>query len=413
MSTEITVALISSLFSAVISSVVTYLLTKKKTIAEIEKLQAEAQKARAEAEKISFELENAKVSPEKNESDVDPEELAGMDAYSRGTYYYETKNYERAIAAFTQAIFLEPNRADYLIKRGQVYFEKGNILECLRDETAAIQLEPSNADYWWRRGNTHMNLRNYQQATVDYTKALELSPTTARYFTSRGNAYRNMGEYQKAISDYTQAMDLERTEANNYFGRGLCYRAERKYDEAITDFNQAIYFDSNNHEYYFQRGVTYVFKGEGLEGWGSSMIKVGEGKECYDLAIFDFTNAIRLSNYQNGYYFSWRSRSHYRIGDNDHLLKAIDDATHAIQLLPEYGWAYFWSGVAQQVFASSERFGFRKKELMNMKKKGIEDAKRAIELGVSVEEGNKLIGPRKGEMTFYVSAGKAEAVLRY
>ncbi|HET7088410.1 MAG TPA: hypothetical protein VFL17_07160 [Anaerolineae bacterium] len=59
MPTEVVTTLITSLFSAVIVAVVTYLLTRRKNLAEIEKLRAETEKARAETERIRFDLMKA------------------------------------------------------------------------------------------------------------------------------------------------------------------------------------------------------------------------------------------------------------------------------------------------------------------------------------------------------------------
>ena len=67
--------------------------------------------------------------------------------YSRGYEYFAKKDYDRAIADFTQAIKLDPNDAIAYGRRAKAYFAKGDYASAIVDYTQDIKLAPNGAVY--------------------------------------------------------------------------------------------------------------------------------------------------------------------------------------------------------------------------------------------------------------------------
>jgi tetratricopeptide (TPR) repeat protein len=98
-------------------------------------------------------------------------------ANQSGISFFNQKNYDSAIAQFTEAIRLDPNNAVYYKNRGTVYNEKGDYDRAIADATEAIRLRPNDyAEPYLDRGVAYANKGNLTQARTDINKALQINP---------------------------------------------------------------------------------------------------------------------------------------------------------------------------------------------------------------------------------------------
>jgi len=68
----------------------------------------------------------------------------GKAAYDRGETAFKQKNWDKAIAEYTEAIKLNPNYTDAYTSRGAAYLEKGNIDLARADVNSALKIDPNN-----------------------------------------------------------------------------------------------------------------------------------------------------------------------------------------------------------------------------------------------------------------------------
>lgn len=129
----------------------------------------------------------------------------------RGHLRDRLHDYQGAIADYTRAMELEPERAgvnQYFV-RGHVYFRAGMYPEAIDDYTTAISLYdfPSvqAAAYGWR-GKAYVELGDYQAGLDDFQRAAELAgspePHLTGYYFHRGLAREKLGDLEGAIADY-------------------------------------------------------------------------------------------------------------------------------------------------------------------------------------------------------------------
>jgi tetratricopeptide (TPR) repeat protein len=195
--------------------------------------------------------------------------------------------YDRAIAAFTDAIQRESENPLYYYRRAGIYRNTKDYDRAIADYTAAIRLDPNNANYYsGRAGAYEWGKKDYDRAIADYTMAIQFAPNTAsRYsraseYSSRGRVYEAKKDYDRAIADYEAALKiypdnssaqsgLERLRklvnnapptAVDHFRWGLDYAIQDDYDRAIAEYTEAIRLDSQNADYYSSRGEAYVSK---------------------------------------------------------------------------------------------------------------------------------------------------------
>jgi len=229
--------------------------------------------------------------------------------------------YDRAIADHTEAIRLNPNHAGAYNNRGVAYAEKGDHDRAIADYTQAIRLNPDYADAYSNRGGAYSSNGDYDRAITDYTRAIRLNPNYAGAHYNRGNAYINKGDLDMAITDFTQAIRLNPNFAEAYSNRGVAYYHKGDYSLAVTDYTQAIRLDPNDAVAYNNRGHVHANNGD------------------FDRAIADYTQAIRLDpNYAVAY--NNRGHVHANNGDFD---RAIADWEAVLRINPNH------SGVRENI----------------------------------------------------------------
>jgi tetratricopeptide (TPR) repeat protein len=98
------------------------------------------------------------------------------DLVNRGNAHADKKEYDRAIADFTQAIELDPQNAYAYNSRADTLREVGKAAEGLPDAEKALKLDSNNAEFWDTRAQIFEALGRRQEAIADYRRALELDP---------------------------------------------------------------------------------------------------------------------------------------------------------------------------------------------------------------------------------------------
>lgn len=211
------------------------------------------------------------------------EAFKAQEALRRGDSSSEKGDFESAIAAYSEAIRLKPDRADAYFGRGVAHAEKNKYDLAIADYTDAIRLSPNHATYF-NRAIAYTVEKKYDLAVADWSKAIELSPDAEAYF-NRALIRGERAEYDLAIADYTEAIRLKPDYALAYVCRGNVFEGKGDHDRAIADYTEAIRAKPDLAEAYLSRGNEYIEKAE------------------FDRAIADYTDAIRLKpDYANAYH---------------------------------------------------------------------------------------------------------------
>jgi tetratricopeptide (TPR) repeat protein len=242
-----------------------------------------------------------------------------QDYLKSGNAHYEKKDYDKAIADYTEAIKLNPRLAEAYADRGDAYFVK-DPNKALMDFEAALKIDPHNAkaksgkenvvlkiellkkltaealELTLQSGDKLYAMEAYDEAIAIYEMALEDDPNntrakagienakkaktkaaTAENFFKSGNEHFQKKDYDKAIADYTEAIKLKPRLAEAYFNRGVAYLQKKDFDRAIADFTEAIKLNPRADGAYSNRGDAYF------------------QKKDYDKAIADFEAALNIN----------------------------------------------------------------------------------------------------------------------
>ncbi len=209
-----------------------------------------------------------------------------------GSEQNKQKNFDAAIATYTDCLRLVPDQSACLMGRGNAYTGKMFVLNpstgdpkmmdlALADYAAAIRKSDSILGLaYYNRGVLYRNVKKYPLAIADYKLALastrlteaqaqtvkkvlgddeklyarELVNLSVAAFQlavaaeSAGDMAGRTKHSNDAIQLLTRAIELDKTNANYYLGRGVLYKGLNNNVAAIADFRAGLKLNPNSVE---------------------------------------------------------------------------------------------------------------------------------------------------------------------
>ncbi|MDR3635630.1 MAG: tetratricopeptide repeat protein [Isosphaeraceae bacterium] len=144
------------------------------------------------------------------------------------------------------------------------------------DFTDVIRLKPSSPIGYTERGLAWERKGDFDRALADFNESLRHDPNDAWTYNNRGNVWSAKRELDKAIADYGEALRLDPDFTWAYINRALARGAKRDYDHAIADLDRAVARDPRN---------AYAFHDRAL---------FEERKQDYAKAAADYAEALRI-----------------------------------------------------------------------------------------------------------------------
>lgn len=222
-------------------------------------------------ENVEHQRLDGDISPTKQEAKELPttsEPLTAEEFYARGIGKYDPgdgrdpevilgiypRDYQRAIADFSEAIRLDPNHVKAYYSRMLARHKLGDKQGVIEDCSKVICLIPGFAPAYYYRGRARLEMDDYQGAITDLTESTCLKPDHAHSYFFRGRVKTALKDYQGAIVDYTEAIRLKPhcfkahylDYVHAYNGRGWMKYDLEDHQGAFADFSEAIRLQSND-----------------------------------------------------------------------------------------------------------------------------------------------------------------------
>lgn len=135
--------------------------------------------------------------------------LPAIDAYNVGRYHLALGNGDEALAAFNDAIRMNPQYVQAYIARGKLYAEAGQLDSALADLDFAIQVQPHYSEAFAYRGYVLLKQGIIDRALADFNQALRIDPKYARVYQLRGEAFMAQGNVGDAQANFQAAMRID------------------------------------------------------------------------------------------------------------------------------------------------------------------------------------------------------------
>jgi tetratricopeptide (TPR) repeat protein/serine/threonine protein kinase len=242
----------------------------------------------------------------------------------RGDAWGAKREYDKAIADYTEAIRLNPKNARAYTERGHVYYKKEDYDKAITDYTEAIRLDPKDADAHVMRGNAWDNKHEFAKALADYNEAIRLDSKSSWAHRERGVARYGQKDYSRAISDLDEAIRLNPKDTLAYRKRGDAWHGKKEYAKAIADYTEAIRLDPKYAAAYNRRAWVWATcpdarlrDGKRAVESATCACELSGWKEAYHLGtlaaayaeVSDFAKAVEWQEKANGLYTDAEGRA--------------------------------------------------------------------------------------------------------
>lgn len=179
------------------------------------------------------------VEPPPAQSEAAPTFADAASALAEGNRLLDENQTEQAIAAFKQAVQLDPNFPEPYFKLGIAY----SLLE-MQQEQAGIQTEPAtNSKGEPAKTNSE---KAFEKAVEVYQKWVKANPKDDVAYYNMGRAYAKLLKDEEALEAFEKAVELKPDDSEYQMELGGVLIILARYHEAIGPLKKAIELDDAN-----------------------------------------------------------------------------------------------------------------------------------------------------------------------
>jgi TolB-like protein/tetratricopeptide (TPR) repeat protein len=202
---------------------------------------------------------------------------AAFDAYLRGAKEFsarhEAKDLPTAIAAYTEAIRLDPHYALAFAGRSEAlsdYASESATGAAIReafdkaqaDARQALALAPDLAQGHLAIAGVSQGNLDFRQASEAYERALALAPGNAQVLRESGLFAAWMGHFDAGLANARRAVVLDPLARQSHTLLGLALYAARRYQEVVAANTEVISLEPDYQAAYGDRGLAYYGLGD-------------------------------------------------------------------------------------------------------------------------------------------------------
>ena len=251
----------------------------------------------------------------------------------RGAVLLSKGEFNQAMEEFNESIRLDKNFSKPYVNRGTAFHQMRNYARALADFNEAVRIDRKFGSAIRGRGQCLFDMQRYEEAIEDFSRCVELSEKPALVLASRGLAFHYLNQFEEALSSYDQSIQLDNTSAWVFNCRGSAYHAIKDFDSAISDYDKSIRLNPEYANTYLNRGMAF------------------HELEEFDKAILDYDKAIRLKTEGARALYcrakAWQEKEQHQ--------KAIDDLTEAVGLDPTHSQSFKLRAKILDELGESER----------------------------------------------------------
>ena len=155
-----------------------------------------------------------------------------------------------AIAAYQQAIRLQPASPLAYLELGKVLAQTGDVDEAIAVYQQAILLQANSVGsvpcslfpvpFFVELGKLLAKKGDLEAAIAFYQQAVQLNPDVAEVWLYWGNALATVGKWEEAIASYQQHLQLQPDSVDGYCNLGIALAQVNQVNEAICCFSKVM-----------------------------------------------------------------------------------------------------------------------------------------------------------------------------
>lgn len=192
-----------------------------------------------------------------------------------GWYYFRLERYEDAIAAYKEAIEINPYLMLPYNGLNWIYLYQLGELD-LALELCERQISYNNQNAWAYNnlGWAYLGKDNLEEAKKAFEKALETDPRFILVLYRLAHTYRLQGRFQEALQPLEKILEIDQTESSAHYDLGTIYQllgntkeARRHFEKFRKDPEKWVKENPKDANNYISLGVVLTRLGEKDRGW--------------------------------------------------------------------------------------------------------------------------------------------------
>lgn len=249
---------------------------------------------------------------------------------SRAQKQVEKKDFEGAVASYTEILSAHPESAEAFLKRAEARLELKDNDGAMSDYNQSLKINANFVESYVKRANLKLKLGDLQGAIADYTEALRLNPKEPEAHLKRATAYKLNGDFARATEDCSWTLNVDKDNLEALEERADCKMRANNLDGAIADY-KALFKKNKSRVAHlnYELGKALMAKGN-----------KAEAREYFDEAIDFHSKNLRNSKKNEADYLK-RGLTYLELGQRD---KAITDFENAIAIEPDDAVAHYQLG---------------------------------------------------------------------
>jgi stress-induced-phosphoprotein 1 len=200
---------------------------------------APAKKAKEEGKPEPMEVEEdwSNLSPEEREK-KETEKKARLKK-EEGNNLYKAKKFEEALAAYDEAIAIDPTNMTFLSNKAAVYFTQKKYDECIEECTKAIEVGRENKASFDDRAKALARCAKAYQKKGDLGKAIEFCEAAQlESYSKETQRLLKSLELEKKKKDAMDYQDAEKAEEAKQ--RGNDFFRQKEFAKAVAEYEEAV-----------------------------------------------------------------------------------------------------------------------------------------------------------------------------
>jgi tetratricopeptide (TPR) repeat protein len=257
--------------------------------------------------------------------------MMGQTLLEQGIAKARQKDYQGAIAIFSELIQNHPYLAEAYYRRGLAKAKLGNLHDSVFDHTEAIGRDRERAEYYYARAFVRVELKNFPGAIEDLEVSIRLDGNYAPAYQLKGIVEQKLAHKQAAIDNFKKAAELYLLQKDSESCRDCIQRIEQLRFSAITPA------DSTPQQISIPFSVNKTY--------AQILEKAEKGDSLGAIKELDW--ALQLDS-QDGIAYCCRGIVKSKMGD---FKGAIGDLNQALQIDPQNAIAYRQRGKLRYQFS--------------------------------------------------------------
>ncbi|MCW5964596.1 MAG: tetratricopeptide repeat protein [Bryobacterales bacterium] len=199
--------------------------------------------------------------------------------------------FEKSIAAWRDALAMDPNDVSALSNLGSTYTYAGRLAEATEQYRKALAADPENYKTRSNLGVALSRTGQTDEALVHLKRALELNPEDVPSLTALGGTLMQAGKLDEAVAALREAIEIEPTYTDAYNNLGGALSRKGAFAEAITLFEKGLSFEPNSVALLFNLGRARAAAGQMQDGL-RAVERAAQLAQWQDLVILDRLSAL-------------------------------------------------------------------------------------------------------------------------